>query len=360
MFMNHKLSSIAYALISIIAFGYLMVIGSTIILPILYGILLAVILSPIEKKLRKFVKFQILSIGLSYVLILIPLILIVWIVSSQLSNIVDSLPAINTSLKEGVAKGMERIYNTFPILRENKSLFSIDNIQSFLDGPLDVLKIGLLTSSQGLFFLFLAVLYSVFFMYYGKSFRAFIIYQFEKSSRPEIRDTISQIKSTIQSYIGGLGIVVLILSILNSLGLWIIGVKFALFWGVLAGLLAVIPYIGTILGGLFPLLYSMATADYSWQPAAVAIYYFVIQQVEGNIITPKVVGKQVNLNPLVSIFALILFATLWGIGGVILSLPLMSIIRIIFEQFPETKAIAILMGSEIAEDAHKFKEMADG
>ena len=360
MFMNFKLPSIAYFLIITIAIGWIMYVGSSILQPLFYGVLLAIILNPIEKRIRSKFKFPLLSIIATFLLVLVPISLIFYIFYWQLSSIMESLPAVSTSLQGLVAKITAQLQEIFPMLKENESLLTSSNIQNHLDGPLNVLQTGIMSSSQVLFSSALALLYTFFFIYYSKSFKSFIIHQFGKSSRPEIRDTILKIRSTIQSYIGGLGIVIIILSVLNSLGLWIIGVDYALFWGILAGFLAVIPYIGTLVGGLLPFLYSIATADYSWQPGAVAVYYFVIQQVEGNIITPKIVGKQVDLNPLFAIFALVLFGSIWGVGGVILSIPLMAVIRIIFEHFEETEAIAVLMSSSIAEEAETFKEIADG
>lgn len=360
MFMNLKVPSIAYGLITVIAIGWLIIIGSSIILPILYGILIALILNPLEKKLRKKVRFPSLSIIISFLIVLLPIILVLYVVSIQLGNIIDSLPDVNKNLNSLMSKATSAIYENIPFLQKNKEIIDPEQIQEHLDGPLNILQTGIVSSSQGIFSIALAILYSFFFLYYSKSFKAFIIHQFEKSSRPNIRETLSEIRLTVQSYIGGLGKVILILSCLNSIGLWLIGIDYALFWGILAGFLAVIPFIGTIIGGLLPFLYSLATSDYSWQPGAVAIYYFAIQQIEGNIITPKVIGNQVDLNPLFSIFALIFFGTIWGIGGIILSLPFMAVLKIAFDHNEQTKSLAVLMGSSIAEEAHTFKEIADG
>ncbi len=359
MFINLKLPSIAYGLIITIAVGWLAIIGSSIILPIAYGILLAIILNPIEKRIRKKFKFPFLSIVSTYIIFLIPFLTIAYVVFIQLANILESLPTVSTNAKDILNKATNKIYDLIPFLEKGKEIIPPSDIQDYLDGPLNVLQNSIVSSSQALFSIALAILYSFFFLYYSKSIRSFIIHQFNKSSRPDIRETISKIKTTIQAYIGGLGKVIAILAILNSLGLYIIGVDYALFWGILAGLLAVLPYIGTLIGGLLPFVYSLATADYSWQPGAVAIYYFIIQQVEGNIITPKVVGNQVDLNPLFAIFALVFFGTIWGIGGIVLSLPLMAVIRIVLAHFESTLPLAVLMGSSVADKSEKFKEIAE-
>jgi predicted PurR-regulated permease PerM len=210
-----------------------------------------------------------------------------------------------------------------------------------------------------IFALSLTFIYTFLILYYRRSFRNFIIYQFEQRFRPDIKHTLSKIRVTVQAYIGGLGLVMIILTVLNSIGLLIIGVEYAVFWGALAGLLAVIPYVGTMIGGLLPALYSLSTSDNPYQPIIILIYYGFIQQIEGNLITPKIVGNKVDINPLFAILSVIFLGTFWGIGGIVLALPLISILRIILDQFEETKPIAMLMSAKISEKPGQFKKLAD-
>jgi predicted PurR-regulated permease PerM len=93
----------------------------------------------------------------------------------------------------------------------------------------------------------------------------------------------------------------------------------------------IIPFIGTTIGGMLPFLYTLATADYGWQPFLVLIMYFTIQQVEANFITPYVVGSQIRINPFVALFGTIVMGTLMGIGGVVLALPILAIIKLVAE-----------------------------
>ena len=155
-----------------------------------------------------------------------------------------------------------------------------------------------------------------------------------------------------------MALVVIILGVLNSIGLSFIGIEYAIFWGALAGLLSVIPYIGTLIGGALPFVFALSTAESSWQPYAVIGYYLFIQQVEGNLITPKIIGDKVDINPLFAIFSLVFFGSLWGVGGVVLALPLISIFKIILSQFDATKHISVLMSSDINNKKGIFKKLA--
>jgi len=106
-------------------------------------------------------------------------------------------------------------------------------------------------------------------------------------------------------------------------------------------------------------LYALATYEHSWQPIAVIGFYAVIQFLEGNIITPKIVGDKVDINPLFAIICVIILSSIWGIAGTILALPLFGIFRIILTQFDSTKPLAALMSSTIDEKVGKFKKLAE-
>lgn len=351
-----KLRNYTLILISIIGTGYLLNIGSNFIQPLIFALLFSFFLAPINKKLQKFIKWDWVAIILSFLVIIIPLLILLTVFSYQLYDIINSLPSITKSFKKGIDVAIEGVLGVLPFANSGSKSFLMDNIDTLLSAPASMIGSGILSSTTALFSIALIFIYTFFLLYYRKSFKTFVIHQFSDENRSEVKDIILKIKETTQAYISGLGIVILLLSTLNSLGLYIIGVEYAIFWGTLAGFLAIIPYVGSGLGGLLPFLYSLATADYSWQPFAIAAYYFAIQQIEGNFITPKVVGDKVNINPFFAILALVFFGAFWGISGVILALPLISVIRIILTHFESTKSIALIMGSNLHGNYKKFKE----
>jgi predicted PurR-regulated permease PerM len=345
-------------IIVIIGLGWILSIGSTLIVPIIYSIVLAVFLNPLEKKLRKKLKIKWLTITLSFLTLIIPFVIISGLFSIQLVSIVESIPSIGDAIGKGIDKLITKVHEIIPLFQFNKADIIGGENQNITE-PLKALGKGLASTTSILASLGMTFIYAFLFLYYKESFNNFLIYQFSKRNRPEVKEAIAEIKDTIQAYIGGLGIVIVILSIANSIGLWLIGIEHAIFWGVLAGILAVIPYIGTLLGGLLPFLFALSTSEYSWQPIAVIFYYLIIQQIEGNFITPKIIGEKVDINPLFAILSLVFFGSFWGIGGVILALPIISIVKIILSNFPETAPYAILMSSDVTSKKGEFKEIAD-
>ncbi len=278
--------------------------------------------------------------------------------SFQIVNIMDSLPSIENNIKEGFDHALNKVDEAIPFADINSKSINFFKSESIPEGSLEVVRQSVAISAGFLVSTGLCLLYTFFLLYYRKSFKNFIIYQFEKENRPDIKDTLTEIKETVKSYVGGVGTVMIILSVLNSIGLTIIGIDHPLFWGVLAGILAVIPYVGTALGGMLPFLYALSTTDTVWQPVSIVVYYMIIQQVEGNFITPKIVGDKVDINPFFAILSIVILGSMWGVGGVILALPLISILRIILSQFQGTEPLSILMSSHIM-DKGKFKKWAD-
>lgn len=356
---NNYLRQLAYLVIIVLGVGYLLYIGASIILPLIFASLFAIFLTPLERKFSQYVKWKWASIFLTFSSIILPLILVGALFSFQLVRIFDSMPSITKGIKQGGKSLARLIDDKLPFLDIQSDNLLMDGMEKAIEKPFDMVGYGLTSTSSILAGIAFTLIYTYLIMYYRKSIKNFIFFQFDKQDRQDVKLTLEKIKNTVQGYVGGVGVVIVILSTVNTIGLWLIGIEYPLFWGTLAGLLSVIPYAGTLLGGLLPFLFAVATADHSWQPWAIVAYYIVIQQIEGNFITPKIVGGRVNINPLFAIISLLIFGMLWGIGGIILALPIISIVRIILNEFDTTESIAALMGSSIAKRPEVFKELAD-
>lgn len=355
---KNQIQQTAYAVISIIGIGYLASIGSAFLHPIIFSVLFALFLNPIVKKIKSKLKIEWLSILAAFFTILLPIIAVLTLFSFQLIDIIEGLPSIAENFKKGINVAINKVLSVLPYeTADSKSLIK-DNLSTIVSRPISAIGEGLVSSTNLVFAIAIIFIYTFFMLYYRESFKQFIIHRYDRSRRTDVKEIINEIKDTVQSYVSGLGIVIIVLAVLNSIGLYFIGVNYAIFWGTMAGLLAVIPFIGSGLGGALPFFYSLATADYTLQPLLIVIYYIIIQQIEGNFITPKIVGNKVNINPFFAILALVFFGSFWGISGVILALPLISIIRIILGHFDNTKSFAILMSADVYSKSNKFRPLA--
>ncbi|MCB0646162.1 MAG: AI-2E family transporter [Saprospiraceae bacterium] len=341
---DRKIQLTAYWTIILLGAGWIMFKGGFIFLPLIFAFFLAVLLSPVAEFFGKYIKARWISISLAYIVCFVPLILLFYLFALQVVDIAFNLPNIGKSLSMEIHDIYMSIRKHFRVLPSNEVTFLKDNMESLVSGPIAFLGKGIISSSSTLLSLGLAFVFAFFFLLYDRKIVYAINTNFSRKEGNFI-ETLEKIKYTVKAYVLGLGKVILILSVLNSVGLYLIGLEYAVFFGTLAGLLAIIPFIGTTLGALLPFLYSMATYEDPWQPAIVVIYYIIIQQLEGNVITPKIIGDEVDVNPLVAIISMLFFGAFWGIPGVILSIPLISIVKIILEGFKNTHCIAWLIGS---------------
>lgn len=143
-------------------------------------------------------------------------------------------------------------------------------------------------------------------------------------------------------------LIYLIVAILNSIGLYAIGIEQAILYGTLASLLTIIPYVGITIGALLPITLAWLNYDSVWYPVAVVVWFTFVQYLEANIIFPWVIGQRLKVNTLVSLVALFVGGIIWGASGMVLFLPFVAILKIIAENIPEWKALDILLGPQVA------------
>lgn len=334
---------------------YLLVVGQNILIPLAFGALFAFMLKPVCALFERWVKWRIPSIFFSMLAVAIPFVMLLFFFSTQLVNVFDDMP----SIKEKVNTGVEVLYNwtksTFGFSQAETDKFIKEQLPKILNQPLANVGGGFMSSASFFTSFFLSIIYTFLFLLYRSAFKQFILMQKGDKEQSHISELIQKIQTVIQKYLSGLFLVILILGTLLSLGLWMIGIKHAFFWGFLAAMLAIIPYIGTFIGGFLPFLYALATAEQSWQPFAVVALFIAVQGLEGNLITPNVVGSTVKVNPLAAIVALLVGAEIWGIAGMVLSLPATAVLKEILQQSNAWKPVSYLLSDEISGDQEAFR-----
>ena len=191
-----------------------------------------------------------------------------------------------------------------------------------------------------------------FLLIYRDHLAIFVTKVFSKQDNTFLLDKLTSIRKIVHSYIMGAGKVMLILAVVNTGVLFALGIKHAIFFGVLAGMLNIIPYLGPSLGAILPFLFALITKDSLFYPVAVVVAFTFIQLLEGAVLTPKITGGNVSLNALVTFLGLLIGGAIWGILGMILIIPTIAILKKLFELSPDTQPYAYLFGEE---DSHWFK-----
>ncbi len=195
-----------------------------------------------------------------------------------------------------------------------------------------------------LVFFSLVPIYVFFMLYYRNNLKSYLIVSSSKSKKDKNIKIFKLVQTMMQQYIKGLFLVIIIVGLLNSIGLLCLGIGHPFLIGMVTGALIILPYIGIIIGAIIPISIALITKDSMWYPIGVAIIYGVIQFIEGNYITPKIIGDSINLNPLVIIVSIIIMGAIGGVVGMIIALPLMGMIKIYLENNEHTD-LEILVGN---------------
>jgi predicted PurR-regulated permease PerM len=190
----------------------------------------------------------------------------------------------------------------------------------------------------------LILVYTFLLLYNKERYEDFFLKIYSKENDNYIKNLLKKIGHVSQHYLKGRVITILILAVLYSVGLLLVGIKHAILFGCIAALLTIIPYAGTLFGGIFPFVMALITEPSLTAAVWVAVIMVVIQAIDNYFIEPNVIGGEVNLSALSTILSLIAGGLIWGIPGMILFIPLLGIAKIIFDNVEKLKPLGFLIG----------------
>jgi len=281
--------------------------------------------------------------------------IIVVIVIILLSNITSlfvltSITSFQGKIPEYVEKGSIMISKFTGYFSQYEFLRGIDLSGIVTTEKLTQYASGVISSIVNLFANFILILiYIIFLISEIGSIKKRILSAFSSSRARQIADTLSDIFQDVRKYILGKTLINLSHGLFVTAILWIFGVDFFLVWGFLAFLMAFIPNIGSLISTILPFTISLIQFEGEYtKPIIILVLMIVSANIVGNIIEPKVLGDKLNLSPILLLFSLIFWGYLWGIVGMILSVPIMSMIKIVLSKFEQTKPLSILMSYNIS------------
>jgi len=329
--------------------------GKFILMPLAFAAFFSMLLAPAVTWFEKLNIGRILSIVCTMLAVLILLAGVISLVSVQFVQFAEEVPVATERLKNLLNQGIAFAEESLGISQEQQTDYLQQGLNNFIDQSGEYLT-SLLNATTNAFTLATLIPIFMFFMlYYKEMYQTFLRKLFEQRNRA-IDELTFRVQEVTQNYLIGMLTVIGFLAVLNTLGLVIIGLDHAIFFGVFAALIAIIPYIGTIIGGLLPTLYAFLFTDSLITPLLVVGVFAVTQFLEGNIITPRVVGSKVSINPFMALIALIIGGQIWGISGMILFVPFIGILKVIFEEVEDLKPYGYLLGNKVEYSAEQPAE----
>ena len=338
-----KASNIAFSIIIAVAVVVILVFGKSILQPIVLAILVWFLLKAVRNFVAKLkIKRKPLPAWLqnvvAFVLIFGVLTLVGRLLSNSVINLSKQLPVYKANVNVITEQLNQLLHIDIVIwMKENLNDFDFTGIvQNLLNAVYELFADA-----------FLVILYVVFLIIEEAAFPAKLKAMFPgKEQFTQVNGILKKLNNSINNYIWLKTIVSIVTGVLSYIALLIIGVDSAFFWAFLIFLLNYIPTIGSLIATIFPALMSLLQTGSFTPFILVLVCVGVIQLVVGNILEPRMMGNSLNISSLVVLIALAFWGSIWGVVGMILSVPVTVMMIIIFAQFPNTKDIAIMLSGD--------------
>ncbi|QQT26602.1 AI-2E family transporter [Sphingobacterium spiritivorum] len=337
---------LACILISIVILGYLAKIGDTIIVPLILGILFAMLLTPISTLLERKLRFPRTLAGIVCIVLFFGgLATGLYLLASQLSMLQEDWPAFKHQILDGVEVVQDWVNHQFGIqYNEQMNLLNKTASKSVDSGTL-ILGTALMSLSSIAIFLVFTFLYTFFILIYRGHIVRFLLYLNAKEDHPIVLEIVAEVQYVVKRYLIGLLLQMLIVTTLVYIALAIIGVKYSLLLAIITGVFNVLPYIGIFSSMFIVALITFATSTFS-HVLFVFVAMSIIHMIDSNVIVPKVVGSKVKINSLFAMMAIVCGELIWGISGMFLAIPLLAIVKIVMDRVDELKPWGFLLGEE--------------
>jgi predicted PurR-regulated permease PerM len=324
---------IRYWTIATVAFLVILWFLGDVILPFVLGGAIAYFLDPIADRIERMgasraVATTIITLGALLIFVLMALLVIPLLVQQAVS-LFDTAPKLFQDLQGFLTAKFPSLVDEHSVLRQ--SLISVGETIRERGGELLNTVLTSVNSLVGIVLLFVIVPVVAFYLLYDwDNMVAKVDDLLPRDHAPTIRHLAAEIDKTLASFIRGMGTVSLILGTYYAVALMLVGLQFGLVVGALAGLVTFIPYVGALVGGALAIGLALFQFWGDWLSIGLVAGIFVLGQVvEGNVLTPKLVGSSVGLHPVWLIFALSVFGSLFGFVGMLVAVPVAAVIGVV-------------------------------
>lgn len=328
----------------LVALLSILYVAQGVIVPIVFAIIIAIVLHPVVNFfVRKRIN-RVVAIAITLFLTFLVIAAFTLLIISQLGRFTETWPILVDKFTGMLNQSITDISGYFDInptsIHEwiTKSKSELINTSTAAIGQTLVIVGGLVAV------LLLVPTYVFIILFYQPLLIEFISRLSGSAHQGKVTEIITQTKTVIQRYLVGLVIEAIIVATLDITALLILGIDYAILLGIVAALLNVIPYIGGLVAVALPMIVAIATKSTAWYAFYVLVMYYIIQLFDNNFIVPYIVASKVKINALFSIIVVLVGNALWGIPGMFLSIPILAIVKLIFDHIESLSPWGFLLG----------------
>jgi predicted PurR-regulated permease PerM len=337
-----KVMSILLLLILIIAVVYA---AQSIIIPFAFALLAAVLMLPLNNWLEKKKVGRVYAITISLVLSSALIVLLVFFLTSQVTSFIQDIPAIKKQLMQHATVIQNWVVHQFNISKTQQENLLNSTAGNIGDGA--IIGGAVLSVTELLSVLVLIPVYVFLLLYYRDMIYNFFLQVFDNAQSEKVKLVLRQSRHIVQGYMMGLLVELGIVAAINSAGFLIAGIQYAVFLGVFAALLNMIPYIGMLIATFFCALITLSTSSNITDVIAVVAILITVQFIDNNIIMPKVVSSKVKINALITILGVLAGGAIAGVAGMFLSIPAVAILKVVFDNTDGLHPWGMILGDDI-------------
>ncbi|MDD7271049.1 MAG: AI-2E family transporter [Spirochaetales bacterium] len=329
----------------IILFLFVLKATSEVMIPVAFALFIFAFVNPIMEKLSKLKIPSGLSIVFIMVFVIAIFLILGYLIGILVNLLIAKLPyyaervkAVDTLLSQYIIDYVDDIPKDFSIIGS----LNVD-WYSFLMGWLTSISSRVLSLLSDVMIILITLM---FLLFERSTFMPKISFALDKEKGQKLSSLLGKINKQISKYLALKTIISLLTGICFYLTALVTGLDFALLWGFLAFVLNYIPTIGSIIATGLTIFMAVIQFTPNWiMIVYVAVLTISIEMVLGNIIDPRIQGVQLNISPLMILISLSFWGYIWGIAGMFLAVPVMSIIQIICLMVPSLKPVAIILSS---------------
>ncbi|MFH6942384.1 AI-2E family transporter [Flavobacterium sp. FlaQc-50] len=335
-------------MVSLLSFAFIFCIGKDVITPVLMAFLFSVLLLPVFTLLNTKFKFPRYLAALLCVLLFALFVAGIFIfISYEVTDMANDFETIKKNASAFITDIHKFIKDNFNVsIGEQKKYITNVTKDSVANGNA-TLGSAIISLSDLLLDCTIIPIYTFLFLLYKDHFILFLAKLIDRDNHSVLKDILTQIKVSINNYIVSLILEMIVVSVLTSLGLWIIGVKYFILLGLITGLLNLIPYIGITAAGIITILASLTGSAETSIILGILIVNLIVQLIDNNVLVPLIINSKVEINAFVSIMGIIVGGAAAGISGMFLAIPLLAILKIIFDRIESLEPWGYLMGNHM-------------
>ena len=352
--MKISFQKLFFILVFIFSLFAVLVIAKPVLIPLSMALFISFILLPVAQKLETWGLNRLLAAFVSMLMILLILGGGIFLFSAQIMSLSDQLSDFTGKILNTLSDVVVFINSNINFIDDLNRDELVENGKEWLNESSGSLMQNAFSSTAAFLTGLLATIIFTFLIliYRDGLTKAFVAFG-DDENKSKIFSMLKNIQRVGKKYLSGMFLLIIILGFAHSIALLIIGIDSPFLFGFLVAILAFLPYIGTVIGAIIPILYAFMTADSLWVPLVVIMWFWAMQIMESNFLNPKIVGSSVNVNALVAILSLLIGSSVWGIAGMVLFLPFAAMLKVICEEFDQLKPVAMLISSGISGDSEE-------